>query len=825
MAPAYSSLPILAAAWLGAAPLWGAEPPAPATPPVEVRLCDPGARVVWSRGGRLLAAAQVRLAAPAGTAPAPVLAEAEAWGRAPVVPCGGEGFRPAEVPLAGKDPAAPRLSILIQARPTAAGARVLVSPDTAALEEGSAPPLELILQLFPDEKGNLPELTGVDAPPSQVATPDPPKADGKPFRATRISFTARDRPRVELARSAPAAWSLHTGKGSLFLRSPLLPHPRAPGRPGTFLFYLGTEWDPGPVDLAPLRLDRQLTPAWDFVEGSVRVYAAGADPYAYDELTVMAEIVFPSAGAEPAKILRLPCFFCEGPPSAPFEGEFRFRFAPPAPGLYGVRVTTVVEGRVTRGEAVALRAGAPSSAGFVRARAGERVLRRDDGQVFLPVGMDLTHTKREGGAGEYRRCFVELARNGGNAARIGLSSWALPLEGPRAGQLDLNVAAALDEILLAAQARGVHLVLSVENSADLGVQFPKHPYARDQGGPLPAPAEFFKDLVAVRLFKRRLTYLAARYGAYRSLLAWEVFTAPDEVWTQVKADPDDPRVPAVEADRSRMARRSISTWAAQMAQHLEAMDGHAHPVTVSVALPPEKPWVELDKTAGIAWVGRSSGDSMDVHAVPGTARDEAALLRAWAEAARGVGRAHKPYWLSGPDLDEPKGADVPLTERGRNAAHDVLLASLAAGCAGTPMAACGSDPALLKERCELLRGPACFAEALAELATRCGPQNVRELPVQENPLQPGYSGPTGLCVWLRRGQGPHPDDRVGGEMVFPPLQPGSYEVKQQDAWTGEIQARYTTTRAPETQGPLRLPLPSLKRDALLVIRPAPAGQP
>jgi len=266
-----------------------------------------------------------------------------------------------------------------------------------------------------------------------------------------------------------------------------------------------------------------------------------------------------------------------------------------------------------------------------------------------------------------------------------------------------------------------------------------------------------------------------------------------------------------------MARRSISTWAAQMAQHLEAMDGHGHPVTVSVALPPEKPWVELDKTAGIAWVGCSP--------VFGEGRDEAALLRAWAEAARGVGRAHKPYWLSGPDLAEPKGVDVPLTERGREAAHDALLASLAGGCAGTPLTACGSDPAVLKERCELFRGPACFAEALAGLATRCGPQNVRELPVQENPLQPGYSGPTGVCVWLRRGQGPHLGDRVGADMVFPPLQPGTYEVKQQDAWTGEIQARYTITRAPETQGPLRLPLPSLKRDALLVIRPAPEGQP
>ena len=37
------------------------------------------------------------------------------------------------------------------------------------------------------------------------------------------------------------------------------------------------------------------------------------------------------------------------------------------------------------------------------------------------------------------------------------------------------------------------------------------------------PAAFFTDPEAKALFKQRLRYLVARYGAYRNLLAWELF--------------------------------------------------------------------------------------------------------------------------------------------------------------------------------------------------------------------------------------------------------------------------------------------------------------
>ena len=53
----------------------------------------------------------------------------------------------------------------------------------------------------------------------------------------------------------------------------------------------------------------------------------------------------------------------------------------------------------------------------------------------------------------------------------------------------------------------------------------ENPYNAANGGPVAAdhPEAFFTDPTASQLFKQRLRYLVARYGAYRNVLAWELF--------------------------------------------------------------------------------------------------------------------------------------------------------------------------------------------------------------------------------------------------------------------------------------------------------------
>jgi len=801
---------------------------------LEVRLLAEGGQVVLSRNGRVVAVAQVRAFSPADV---PAIGLPATWHETEALKPDGEALRPVAVGRAGEATA----SVLVRANRTRGGVRFLISPDPGMRE---SPPLEWVLQAFSDEPGVLPELAAVDPLLPGQRTFDPPVPDGKAFRALRLTFLKKGG-RLELARSAPAEWTLHRGDGSsLLLRQRLLPDPRRPGQPGTFILYVGEEWDGGAVQIAPVRFNKRQTPSGDFVEGFVRVYAQGADPYAFDELSVMLEV------ARPDGALQLePCFFWEGPPAAPAEGEFRFRFAPPVPGVYGVRLRVLRSGQETYTEAQALEAGPPASRGFVQARAGERFLRFQQGDVFVPVGLNLAWPPKKGDAAWYRETFGTLARHGANAARVWLSSWGMPFEGPRAGRFDPGVAAALDDLFTAAQAREVYVVLVVENAHDLAAKFEQHPYARTLGGPLPAAVEFFKGQTAEQLFKRRLTYLAARYGAFRSLLGWELFNELDEAWPQLKTDPDDPRQIPLEADRARAARRSATQWVSRMAQHLKSMDGGRHPVTVSTALSPEEVWPELEQLAEIDWLSPHGYVPEAVEARQDRELDEAQLLLAWAEAARGVGRPHKPYWLgefgyraADDDAVKRQGPAVESAERNARDAgglllHNSLMAGLASGQAGTPLHWWWDRYVALNSLWKLYRGPALFAAGLERLTTRDGPDRVRTLTNGEDRDAAvrilGRVGRTGMCLWLQdrrsnwaarleRDEGP-PPEIAGLAFRVPALEPGAYRVTWLEVWKGEELRRDEVTVAPvgknEVPRPLGLEAPAFRRDIAVLVEP------
>ncbi|MBI3831700.1 MAG: hypothetical protein HY291_19420 [Planctomycetes bacterium] len=846
---------------LAALPARAEEPPQDDAP-LDVRLLDDGARVVLSRKGVLLAAAQIR---PVQAEAGPVLPAGIKWTDAKPLEKNSRTPKQADFPSA--DPGK-LISLLLQVRRVPAGARVLVSPELAeagdAAQKNPARELELATELFPDpgkekEKG-WPELSAIDTSGTVEARtwagklPEP----GAPaFRATRLSFSLPGRPRVEIARSGPARWSLTKGAASLLLRQKLLPDPREPLKPGTFEFFLGDERDGLEAGVSPVSLDREQVPAWDFLEGHFRVYAGGADPYGYDELLVFAEIAFPedeNAAADenlPPRMLQVPCFYREGPSHAPAEGEFRFRFAPPFPGTYAVRIAAISPGGVIRGEAVPFRAGPAASRGFLRAKAGDRAFRYDDGSVVFPVGPNLAWPSKPGAAESYRQRFRELARNGGNAARIWLSSWGMPFEGPHAGEFSSDAAEALDGIFLAAQARDIGLIFVAENAHDIKVNSATHPYFRELGGPLAAPAEFFRNAAAIKLFKRRLTYLAARYGAYRSLWSWELMNEADEAWLSLKSEPDDPRMPVLEADTARAARRDVLAWAALLAQHLKAMDGVQHPVMLTVALPPEYAWMGLQKLADLDAIQEHAYIPEAADARDDLAFDEAAQIAAWAAASREPGRPHKPYFLG--EFGYVALHDQELAKAGAEAAaadrnardteglllHNASFAALASGMAAAPMN-WWWDRHIEKLRLwGCYKGPAAFAEALGRLATRDGPGNLRALNNDAEAAKGsgvrvlGRAGKSGLCVWIQDRRStwsrkleknePAPPEIKELEIHLPALAPGEYALQWLDTWNGEKLGRQVLTVEAEKDGPpkgIDLKCPAFHRDIAVWIEPA-----
>jgi hypothetical protein len=491
----------------------------------------------------------------------------------------------------------------------------------------------------------------------------------------------------------------------------------------------------------------------------------------------------------------------------------------------------------------------------VRVRPGERVFRWDAGRVFIPVGLNLAWPRQAGRAEDFRRWFIRLARAGGGAARIWLSSWGLPLEWDRAGHFDPDIAAALDEIFTAAQARDLALILVAENAHDLTARFQQHPYSRDRGGPLAVPVEFFRDGTALRLFKRRLTYLAARYGAYRSLLAWELLNEADEVWPAAKVDPGDQRAVPEDADRARAARRGILDWTTQLAQHLDGMDVHRHPLTLSLTLTPARQWPDFEKLPCLAFNEPHAYIPEAPDAQDDRAFDEVALLAAWAEEARQVGRAHRPFWLGefgfaalgDPELAHggPQAAAVDRNIRDREGVllHNALMAGLASGQAGTPLTWWWDRYVDQNDLWKLFRGPALFAAALEDLAGREGPETLRPVSNVEEKRAAvrvlGRIGRTGACVWihdrrstwtarLERNEGPPPETQ-GMALRLPALDPGAYLVRWFDPWTAEQRSPDVLPIAPLAPGeapkPVDVKVPRFKRDTALIIEPQSSPRP
>jgi hypothetical protein len=802
----------------------------------EVRLVGREGVVLLSRQGQPLAAAQLRAAAEKPASEILSLERAReilqnAGAKDSVLKQGAEQVRDFEFPYpSSPGAAAGSLNVVLRVRQTAGGARLLASSELNG-PAGESPPqvprLELALQFFPNnnqpaaenEKAAQPELgvlTFIDGQRRQAPAGPLDLPGGGEFRARSFIYEAGKDFRVDAARSGPARWQARRLPAGLLLTAPLAAHPREPGILGSFVLYLGAGPDDAPPEISPVYLQAAQIPAHDFIEGALRVYASGANPFVLGELAVIAEVAFPPQANGEAPLKRLPCYFWEAPSWASAEGEFRFRFSPPHEGLYGLRVVVISATGELRGEALGLRATPANSAGPVRARKGERFFRQDDGSLFLPVC-----AQAEAGAGS--AFFRAVARSGGNAVRL-LS--APPLEPLQAGQYDADAAENLDLLFRAAQVRGIFLLLPIENGSALGKDSQKHPYFRELGGPLAATPEFFRNTAAKKLFQNRLTYLAARYSAYRSLLSWELVKGLDDCWQALKDDPDDKHLAPAEADLCRRARRDVQDWVNEMALHLKGMDQHGHPVCVSTGCGLEKPWSALESLENLDWIFTAARPP-EYNAAQKDGGGAIEAINSCAKAARQPGRPHRPFMLDSflPPA-RTQAAKEPADELWK---HNVCFASLACGLAGTPVvpqptAGAGGEyapPALLAPT-------ALFASALAEIASGEGRGELRCL--DENLQTPagalhllGRVGRQGMAVWLC-------DESAAGaaretkdvQLSLPPLQEGAYTVAWLDTWRG-ILLRQDSFQAPakrinEPLPPVTLlPCPVFKHDLAVII--------
>jgi len=342
-----------------------------------------------------------------------------------------------------------------------------------------------------------------------------------------------------------------------------------------------------------------------------------------------------------------------GPP------RWRLRISALTPGKQ--RVVVKLHDRTgTTSKEFTFNATPPTSAGFAHVSPRDpHYFETSNGKPFFPIGENLCWAGERGTA-DYDRWLPALKAAQANYGRLWLSpawiTFALetsgkPEDGKGIGQIDLANASRLDYVLNLADRNGVKLLLTIDSfnilrDLDGYNYWEQTPHNIANGGPLRHMADFWTDARMSKLYRNKLRYMVARYGAMPSVFAWEF-------WNEVDVIRDFKPAP-------------VRTWHAEMTRALKAMDPYRHLVTTSLGETAGRREVEVG--IGLDFFQSHHYSSPDL---AGTVAATQKLKASWGRphligeiAADVSGDAH-----AGQDI---KGYQV----------HDPIWASVASGCAG-----------------------------------------------------------------------------------------------------------------------------------------------
>ena len=294
----------------------------------------------------------------------------------------------------------------------------------------------------------------------------------------------------------------------------------------------------------------------------------------------------------------------------------------------------------------------------------------DNKQPFFAIGENMCWpASGPRGAYDYEDWLPALAQGGGNWIRVWSHRWNCCLEWGTKGKADwetvpylglgyYNLANAwkLDVILDAAEKNSVYVMLCLGTYGEFinGGFFNEglwasNPYNAANGGPCAKPEDFWSNAAARKLYRQRLRYVAARYGSYPSLFAWEF-------WNEAYPTP---------------------AWVAEMGQFLKGAgdytntpaDPYRHLVSTTYGTP------EIWKVAEVDF-------TQSHHYGDGSLADSAPVILSDATQARAFGKPHLMAefgidWRSSDDKYDPQFLGVNM--------HNGLWASALSGNAGSAM--------------------------------------------------------------------------------------------------------------------------------------------
>jgi hypothetical protein len=419
-----------------------------------------------------------------------------------------------------------------------------------------------------------------------------------------------------------------------------------------------------PLELRSVRLSSEAVACYERVELTVDLSATYGNPFDPEDVALDARVTQPDG-----QTVTVPGFLdrpfqrvlTNGQEKVTPSGDpvWRVRFAPAQPG--GYTAVVALRDRTGQRESKPVRFAAKpgNDPGFVRLSSRDRrYFAFDNGQAYFPIGENVCWGGRRG-TRDFDDWLPALGRAGGNYARFWLSpcwfTFALerpgkPEQGLGLGQFDLASAWRLDYALDLARTNGIRVMLCIDSFNILRDQpmydcWKDTPHNAAKGGPLQRPAEFWTSAEMDRLYRNKLRYLVARYGADTAVLSWEF-------WNEVDIISDYETEP-------------VKQWHARMARHLRGIDPYRHLITTSFARSDGDP--AIDALPELDYVQTHHYGSPDIVAT--LARQQ-----------RDKARYAKPHYVGeiGADAGGGRFGDDP----GGLQIHDPLWVALATGASG-----------------------------------------------------------------------------------------------------------------------------------------------
>lgn len=167
-----------------------------------------------------------------------------------------------------------------------------------------------------------------------------------------------------------------------------------------------------------------------------------------------------------------------------------------------------------------------------------------------------------------------MKQNGENFARLWMCPWAFGIEAEANSRTNYNQRKAwqLDRVMRMAETNGIFIMLcldyhgmfqTVPDQFGGNNAWAQNPYNAANGGPCATPDEFFTGAAARAIYKKRLEYLVARWGASPNLLCWEFFNEIDNAYNNLNPT-------------------SVATWHSALSTTLKATDPYQRVVTTSL---------------------------------------------------------------------------------------------------------------------------------------------------------------------------------------------------------------------------------------------------